>query len=315
MSGESQTKNTFFVLGDWGTVTAANTIAQAMNTWAIQHQIQPTFIIALGDNFYPRGVNSVKDDLFKKVWEDNFLVYPSLRVPWRMVLGNHDYKVNPQAQVEYTYAPENTTKLWYMPDKNYAITEQFPDGLKIDIFAMDTNGAQNSVIKRYPGIREEVKKNKQWLLEALSKSKNPWKIVFAHHPLYTKGNRHGIIGRYLRDDTYVAKEGDEPKPGFGIEKILIDAGVNIWLAGHEHVLQHKHVKGIDHFVISSGGSGFGWNGGKNPNVDMDWWNKSPGFLVVTVSQETMLAQFVDSQAHLLHTVQVHIDHKSSVVHV
>ncbi len=37
----------------------------------------------------PGGVTSVADPLFRTVWRDTFLTYPSLRVPWKVVLGNH----------------------------------------------------------------------------------------------------------------------------------------------------------------------------------------------------------------------------------
>ena len=39
------------------------------------------FVLALGDNFYWQGVESVKDPLWKSVWEDRFNV-PSLQTPW-----------------------------------------------------------------------------------------------------------------------------------------------------------------------------------------------------------------------------------------
>ncbi len=33
------------------------------------------------------------DPLFRTVWRDTFLPYDSLRVPWKVILGNHDYEV------------------------------------------------------------------------------------------------------------------------------------------------------------------------------------------------------------------------------
>lgn len=40
------------------------------------------FVMALGDNFYPRGVSSVNDPLWKSVYEDRVGSHPSLNIPW-----------------------------------------------------------------------------------------------------------------------------------------------------------------------------------------------------------------------------------------
>lgn len=40
------------------------------------------FVLALGDNFYWRGVKSVNDPLWKSVYEDRVDSHPSLNVPW-----------------------------------------------------------------------------------------------------------------------------------------------------------------------------------------------------------------------------------------
>jgi tartrate-resistant acid phosphatase type 5 len=40
------------------------------------------FVMAIGDNFYPRGVKSVNDPLWKSVYEDRVGSHPSLNIPW-----------------------------------------------------------------------------------------------------------------------------------------------------------------------------------------------------------------------------------------
>lgn len=66
---------------------------------------QPAFVLSLGDNFYPYGVDSVQSPMFKTHWEDVFLIHPELRVPWKVVLGNHDYGGNPQVGRSGTRSP------------------------------------------------------------------------------------------------------------------------------------------------------------------------------------------------------------------
>lgn len=75
---------TFFCIGDFGAPTMeVKAVAQAMNHYA-ETQKKPSFVLGLGDNFYPVGVSSVGDKQFNKSWSDIFLIYESLRVPWNI---------------------------------------------------------------------------------------------------------------------------------------------------------------------------------------------------------------------------------------
>jgi hypothetical protein len=125
----------FFATGDFGGITSeVLNVARAMNRYATEFQSPPDFIFGLGDNFYPYGVESMYDEQFQTTWRNTFLnPYPSLRVPWRMVLGNHDYMWNPYAQIEYSNNPKlNKDGLWYMPDHcytfRYKVNSVLPSG-------------------------------------------------------------------------------------------------------------------------------------------------------------------------------------------
>ena len=64
---------TFFVLSDFGNPTQElSSVASAMDHYAKNHQ-SPSMIFGLGDNFYPRGVESPDDKAFQVVWSDMFL--------------------------------------------------------------------------------------------------------------------------------------------------------------------------------------------------------------------------------------------------
>jgi tartrate-resistant acid phosphatase type 5 len=189
----------FFAIGDTGrNCEELRRVAAAMDTYAAENQ--PDFILLLGDNFYPNGVTSVDDKRFKDTWEDVFLCYKRLNVPWKVVLGNHDYLLNPEAQIEYTHREDlNKGGLWQCPGKNYKFTHKFGPAshpVSVDFFALDTNGAQFSVRKKYPQIEHELFDNIQALQKQLQASGADWKIVFAHHPMYTKGTAHGITGEH-----------------------------------------------------------------------------------------------------------------------
>ena len=50
------------------------------------------------------------------MWEEVYLVHDSLRIPWKAVLGNHDYmrKGDPEAQLDFTSHHLNPGKLYLM---------------------------------------------------------------------------------------------------------------------------------------------------------------------------------------------------------
>jgi tartrate-resistant acid phosphatase type 5 len=74
----------FYAIGDFGYPSPEmKRVASAMQLYSEMNG-PPNFILGLGDNFYPSGVDSVNDRQFKTSWEDVFLQYPSLRVPWHI---------------------------------------------------------------------------------------------------------------------------------------------------------------------------------------------------------------------------------------
>ena len=66
----------FFTLGDWGGYRyneqkIMSRIGDLMNSYA--KQSKPTFIAALGDNFYDRGVTSSTEDSWDLVWKNIYI--------------------------------------------------------------------------------------------------------------------------------------------------------------------------------------------------------------------------------------------------
>merc|ERR1719411_1536095 len=109
-------------------------IAEAMTHWAKDNDAQ--FVINVGDNFYPGGVQNVSDPMWDYVFEDRYADEP-LQIPWFSVLGNHDYGgfqcffdlsqnlfTHAQAQIDYDDEkdwqwPLSKKKRWVMPDLFY----------------------------------------------------------------------------------------------------------------------------------------------------------------------------------------------------
>jgi tartrate-resistant acid phosphatase type 5 len=79
------------MLGDWGINSKGqHEVCEAMDEYA--SKIDFNFIISLGDNFYLRGVDSVEDILFQKVYENVYNKKKHLqKLKWWVILGNHDW--------------------------------------------------------------------------------------------------------------------------------------------------------------------------------------------------------------------------------
>lgn len=97
-------------------------VARAMANLAANSTPAPSFVLALGDNFYVNGVANAYDVLWNYLWTDVYLRYPSLCIPWYAVLGNHDYgggESYSNAQVQRSQL-QIDKGLWNMPAKNYS---------------------------------------------------------------------------------------------------------------------------------------------------------------------------------------------------
>jgi acid phosphatase len=179
------------------------------------------FVLLLGDNFYPRGVRSIDDPQWKTKFEN--IYDPSvLDLPFYAILGNHDYRRNEQAQIEYSR--ENLLSRWKMPDRYYSFSRRLSDGTRIDFFGIDTNTIESDPLQL------------QWLEKVLALSTAQWKIVFAHHVLYS-------YGHYGNNRKLIAV----------LEKRFIRGGVDLFLSGHEHQLQIlKSLSGISYMTSGAG---------------------------------------------------------------
>jgi len=77
-----------------------------------------------------------------------------------------------------------------------------------------------------------------WLENQIHASGSNWQIVYFHHPLYSDGRFHG-------PDTDLRTR---------IEPLFEKNGVNVVLAGHEHVYERiKPQKGIYYFILGNAG--------------------------------------------------------------
>ena len=101
--------------------------------------------------------------------------------------------------------------------------------------------------------------------------KEPWKICYFHHPLYSNAARHGSSV-----DLRVV-----------LEPIFVRSGVNVVFSGHDHVYERvKPQKGIYYFV--SGSAGQLRKGNMRPDEDTAaYFDQDQSFMLVEVSDDDM----------------------------
>ena len=99
----------FSAIGDWGGVSIppyqvpwGHGVAHSVNR--IAKTYDDDFVLLVGDNFYWDGVKDVNDKRFVQTFENTFSAsLTNLKdMKFYMQSGNHDYKGNMTAQLEYS---------------------------------------------------------------------------------------------------------------------------------------------------------------------------------------------------------------------
>lgn len=278
---ETDNDFTFIVVGDWGRNGhfAQRSVAKWMDIAA--YQFDADMIISTGDNFYDNGIASVNDPYWQSSYES---IYhgPHLFIDWYVVLGNHDYRGNWQAQIDYS----DISRRWNMPAQYYDKMIRLEEGGAVHLVFLDTSPL-NPDYQHEQKYRETQRQDSNaqliWLENTLKQNKNAdWTIVIGHHPLYSSGKRYGETG--------AVREVIEPL----LEQYQVDA----YFAGHEHDLQHNKPQGssVEHF-ISGGGSEIR---AVKQREFTAFAKSSAGFAVVRVNQQHLALEFVDNNGDVIY---------------
>lgn len=258
----------FFVLGDTGTgEDAQRQVAAAMEARCQADAVDG--ILLLGDNFYQSGVTSTDDPQ----WEQKILApYGSgclSQVPIYPVLGNHDYRSNPAAQIEYTLMNPR----WHMPNRFYSV--RF--GRLVRLVAFDSQTAEFCFNPLFCAL--------DFLLEATGRQDTTWTFVIAHHPLASAsakgfGHRGGLRPWLL-------------KP------IMCDRA-DLWLSGHAHHLEHRVDLDCRLEMFTSGGGGGDLSGVLTDDSGALFARSTHGFLELDVTETSWIGRFIDVGGNVLY---------------
>ncbi|OYP69185.1 metallophosphoesterase [Prevotella sp. P2-180] len=258
-------------------------IAELMGEMA--DEIGPEAIVATGDVHHFDGVASVNDPL----WMTNYeLIYshPELMISWYPVLGNHEYRGNTQAVIDYS----KVSRRWQMPDRYYSKVFADDDaGTTLRVVFIDTTPLIDSYrsSSRYPDAgKQDVDAQLQWLDATLKSAKEDWVIVVGHHPIYAETSKS------IQEQTDMQQK---------LLPILHKyKNVSMYVCGHIHNFQHikKNGDSID-YVVNSAGS----LSRKVKSIDGTvFCSPSTGFSVVSATKQHLSLYMIDNKGVAIHQV-------------
>jgi len=276
----------FLVLGDWGRNGEYHQKDVATQMGLIAAKTNTKFIISTGDNINPGGAMSEFDPVFRYSFEDIYTAF-SLQCDWYLVLGNHDYKINPEAEIAYS----KISRRWKMPAHYYSkkfMINKDPSQQVLMVF-IDSNPFYKEYYRDPDYIpivsAQDTAAQKKWMENVLSDTASniKWKVVVAHHPLFTGGPRKSnpdIIG--IRGS---------------FKEIMDKYKVDVYVSGHEHSLQHIVPEGKTQYFISGAGS-------ELTNVDYlpetKFAQSINGFMIFTVNRNQLMVQMIDYTGQVLY---------------
>jgi acid phosphatase len=273
----------FVLVGDWGRLGRDHQTDVARQLGITAAAMGSRFTVSMGDNFYENGVTSVDDPQWQFSYEQIYIA-PSLQSPWKIILGNHDYRGNVQAQLDYA----KTSNRWQLPARYYAETVDLPAGGTADVFYLDTS----PFIKNYIGTRTDISGQDtaaqlQWLDAALTSSKADWKIVIGHHPIYTA---------LAPEADY---DHDQPDLIARLDPVLRAHNVHIYINGHDHNLQVVKMNGITYVTNGAGSATYeatsavirdGFVSGKHGFMTIQLSAQKLDFALIDMGGQTLYAE-------------------------
>jgi hypothetical protein len=274
----------FLVVGDWGRNGFFNQREVGQQMGRTGEAIGSQFVISTGDNFYSSGVTGTTDPKWQRSFEDIYTA-PALQEPWYVVLGNHDWQGDVEAQVAYTRMSDR----WTMPAFYFSVEEAVDDTTRALFVFLDTTPLAD--VDRpylYPmSALWDRSTQLRWLDSTLAASTAQWKVVVGHHPVYVASSKY-------EDNPYLLSD---------LKPIMERHGVQVYFAGHDHNLQHLRPEDSPvHYFISGAGSLTRAVDAEDP--DALFALRVPGFMAVSLTPAQMFVQAIDEHGHIFYFANV-----------
>ena len=285
------------MVGDWGAEDYKDQarVSAAMQSYVKAQKMKTDALLMLGDNWYGSLPGAAKDTRWKVQFED---MYPKsvFDCTAYAIPGNHDYQRMPLSKLaaELEYAKNGGTR-WTMPARWYSF--EFPAKKPLmTVIALDSNMPHQdgkwdfgTNFTLTPEARAE---QLAWLTAELEKPRTtPWLVVMGHHPVFSNGP-HGDTSMLVRD----------------WEPLFRKHKVHLYLAGHDHDMQHLEFEGHPtSFALSGGGGSDLYTLKIDPEKRGPYAAKIHGFSHLEVTPERLVLRHLDDSAKPIHSFAKELD--------
>ncbi len=243
----------FVAVGDVGTGDRGQyAVARAMEQ---RWQASPfPVVLLLGDNIYENGEIEKIEEAFERPYADLL----QKDVEFYATLGNHDVRAR-EGEDQIAYPG------YHMAARYYSFVKQ-----SVHFFVLDTNQAYLDDTRRETPWNAQL----QWLRKELRQSSAPWKVVFAHHPIYSSG-----------------QHGSDADLQSALSPLFAEYGVQLYINGHDHNYERTEpINGTTY--ITSG------NAAKLRSVGKSSWTASAlselGFAAFDVHADRIVVKAFDT---------------------
>lgn len=277
---------TFFMANDLGRngYYDQKPIAELMGEMA--DIIGPECVIAAGDVHHFNGVASVDDPLWMTNYEQIYS-HPELMIDWFPVLGNHEYRGNTQAVMDYS----KKSRRWMSGQRYFTkVFNHEKTGMSLRIIFIDTT----PLIQKYrtetctypDAVMQDKEAQLAWIDSLLAKADEDWVIVVGHHPIYAE----------------TSKDADERDD---MQKSLLPIfrrhpKVDVYACGHIHNFQHIRQQGdpVDYIVNSSASLARK----VKPIEGTVFCSPEDGFSVISATKHHLIIYMMDKAGNILYTI-------------
>ena len=242
-------------------------------------------VAAAGDIHHFEGVTSTEDPL----WMTNYeLIYshPELMLAWYPICGNHEYRGNTQAVVDYA----KVSRRWEMPAKYYTKVIE-DDDVTVRLVFVDTTpmiDKYRNDTEKYPdACKQDIQKQLAWVDQTLTDAKEDWVIVIGHHPIYAQSTKSE------KERTDMQKT---------LNAVLLKhKNVAMYVCGHIHNFQHIRKPGctIDYVVNTSGSLS---REKVTPIDGTQFCSGVSGFSLVCADKQELDLHLIDKDGKVVYTV-------------
>ncbi|HKY53481.1 MAG TPA: metallophosphoesterase, partial [Anaerolineales bacterium] len=251
----------FAVIGDYGKAGQEELdVANLVKSW------NPDFIVTTGDNNYMLGEASTIDENIGQYYHEFIHPYTGSYGAGATTnrffpsIGNHDWDTsNAQPYLNYFTLPGN---------------ERYYDFVwgPVHFFFLDSD-------VREPDGNTSTSVQASWLQTKLARSTSAWQVVVLHHPPFSSGSTHGSSS--ILQWPYAAW------------------GVDVVLAGHDHLYERLFRDGIPYFVTGSSGYPILYPFGAPITGSLVRYNSSHGALLVEATSSEMNFAFITKTGSLI----------------